>query len=226
MKRLLMLACAVLVLAGNGFAQEEHTQKYDWGFGWDSGLTLRRNFDQWQVGVSAGPDDYLRDNFRHDFSSDLPDSMQGRLQYSDHNRRESGFVRLHVAREVLRRDNLLFQGLLSGIYSWTDFMDEDLSYYFDEDEGVENLRRSTTERFTHYYHLLVGMRVSWFPVSFLSLEHEFGLTYRWIEGEEERRIYDERDHSLDHDVYETREQSFQSFGPYSLTGDIQIVFWF
>jgi hypothetical protein len=226
MKRLLMVTCAVLVLAGNGFALEEPGRKYDWGFGWDNGLTLRRNFDRWQVGVSGGPNDFLRDQFRHEFDTDLPDSLQGVLTDSDHTRRESGFVRLHLARDVHRQEKFLFQGVLSGSYSWTDYKEEYQDYYYGQEGGEAILAHRIEESFTQNWSLLVGLRLTWFPVPYLSLEHEFGLVYLWENIETESTRFDERDHRLSRDVLETRRQYFEDFGPSSLTSNIQIVFWF
>ena len=100
-----------------------------WGLGWDDGLTLRRLLGAWEVGVSAGPNDWLSDDFTHTFGADLPDSVDGALTDTRSNRRESGFVRLQVARAVGGHRTLQLSAVAGGRYSWSDDSRKDRHYY-------------------------------------------------------------------------------------------------
>ena len=222
MKKIILAACLMAALIGSAYAGESVAKERNWGFGWDDGLVLRRNFDLWQVGVSAGPNDRLTDSYTHRSGTALPDSLQGFLAEEIHYRTESGFVALHVARELTEYRNLKLLGLVTGRYTWIDDKDEVRRY----EAWNGGFYVYSTERFTELYRLMLGIRLAWFPVDFISLETEFGLMYTWSDQETKYLNYSEHDEEWTSEFSESSSQAFDDFGPYDLTTDIQLILWF
>lgn len=219
----LTAVCALLVLAtaGAAAAQDDPSAR-TWAFGWDDGLTLRHRLGAWQVGVSAGPDDRLRDSYGHSFDPDLPDSLQGSLSQEETVRDESGFVRLSVARDVAVHRTLGLAALASAGYAWGN-QSRDSRDYVRRDAGWrENRWLDEWDR----YNVSLGARLAWRPVPFLTLETEFGLNYQWRDFETEYWQRGPGDTAWSRTITTGRDQSFTDFGPYDLTYDVQILLWF
>ncbi len=73
---------------------------------------------------------------------------------------------------------------------------------------------------------MLGIRLAWFPVDFISLETEFGLMYTWSDQETKYLNYSEHDEEWTSEFSESSSQAFDDFGPYDLTTDIQLILWF
>lgn len=224
MKRMTVTWCilvAAVCAAGTARAEGQDRGRA-WGLGWDNGLTVRRLVGPWELGVSAGPNDARGDDYTYTSSPDLPDSVSGGLTDSTVDRRESGFVRLYAAHPLAAYRTLQLSAVGGAGYSWSDMSTTDRHYYA-WDNGWRTERRDI---FTDTWQVTAGFRVAWFPVPFLSLETEFGLSLRWVDRT--TKVYDlnaddlvpTQSHATSSDNY------FEDYGPYSLTSDIQLVVWF
>ncbi len=222
MKTFAMLMMILLLLAAPAWSQEPDLTSRPWGFGWDGSPTLRRQLGRWQLAVTAGPDDNLSDSETLSFGPDLPDSVQGLLTDGDHSKRESGHVRLDVLREVARQDNLVFFGLFGSSYQWSDY-ESGSDYYYYRDEGY---RLSRESGFWDRWSLLLGGRLAWYPVPFVSLETDFGVVLSWYNRDSVRQSKDPDETEWNVDHRHNHEQDFDSFGFYDLTTGMNLVVWF
>jgi hypothetical protein len=222
MARTWILAGLVLLLTVGGVqAGEEAERARNWGLGWENGLTLRRQLGEWQVGVTAGPNDSLSDHDVTLFENDLPDSLQGIVSSSRSSRTESGYVRLHLARRLASQRTLVLSGVLGGGYSWSDEGSGRSQFYFGDMDWSEN----RVDLFSETWQLRLGTRVAWYPVPFVSLEAEFGLIYQWNTNESDRwyRNSGEQEWSLEHEA--NRSHSFRTYDNTDLTYNLHIIFW-
>ncbi len=222
MKSCLLLVCILVLLTGAVSAQEPDLQSRPWGFGWDGNPTLRRQLGRWQLAVTAGPNDHLRDDNRISFGPDLPDSLQGITISDDHNKSESGFVRLDVLREIARQDNLVFSGLVGSSYQWNDGESHRSSYYLPDLDYRE--RKETW--FWDRWSLRLGGRLAWYPVPMVSLEADFGVSYGWYNEDHKYWDKDPDETEWNLDFSHKHSQDFDSFGFYDLTSGLNLVVWF
>ncbi|MFO7607834.1 MAG: hypothetical protein R6X35_01370 [Candidatus Krumholzibacteriia bacterium] len=215
--------CALLVLATAGAAAaQDDTTTRTWAFGWDDGLTLRHRLGAWQVGLSAGPDDRLTESYVQRFDPALPDSLAGAVTGENDSRRESGFVRLSLARDLAAHRTLGLAALTGLAYSWGNESWDDRSY--DRWDNDWDERRRLTE--WDSWSVQLGARLAWRPVPFLALETEFGLSYHWYDSTTERRDRWAGDTAWTRVVTAGRDRVFADFGPYDLTSNVQILLWF
>ncbi|TFG38592.1 MAG: hypothetical protein E4H48_10330, partial [Syntrophobacterales bacterium] len=147
---ILLLALGVLPVASP--AGEDNQLDQAWGFGWDDGLTARRQLGRWQIGLTAGPRDYKLDQTIDTFDSDLPDSLQGLRTNDNEIRREAGFVSLKLTRELAARGDMVFSGLLGGGFAWAD--SKDLSWRYSTYD--EEAREYVSDYFQKEWDLLLG----------------------------------------------------------------------
>jgi len=222
MKSYLVLACILGLLAGTASAQEPDLQLRPWGFGWDGNPTLRRQLGRWQLAVTAGPDDELRDEENYSFGPGLPDSLQGTLTDSSHRKNESGNVRLDILRQIDRQDNIVFFGQMGCLYQWCDG-EYRTSYFYSHDLAYRETKESF---FWDRWTLRLGGRVAWYPVPFVSLEADFGVAYKWYHQDKVRSVKDPDETEWDVDHTDTTSQNFDSFGFYDLTSGLNLVVWF
>jgi hypothetical protein len=222
MKTIVVWLCAFLTLSGVALAEDKEQFERKWGFGWDEGLTLRRQLGVWQIGLSAGPNDYRDDRSTDRFDPDYPDSLNGSPIQGYKVRRESGYVYLELARELVSRRNLEFSGTVGGMFNWNDFKAEEATYYVLDGET----RMRIDEYFSKEWRLRVGAKLAWFVLPWLSVEKKFGLVYLW--EEEDRTDWDKGRNDIEwtRDVRSQSYQSFNSFGTTSLTYEARIIFWF
>ncbi len=197
-----------------------------WGLGWQEGLTLRRAMGPWQVGVSAGPDDWLRDIETRSWNDEEPDSLQGRLSDLDEDRRESGYVRLQVARRLVVEAPLAFMVETSLRYRWSDVRNRD--EYWVPKYGYEG--STTSDYFTKEWTLGLALRLAWRPLAMLTIETDFGLVYSWEETErayESIRVdYEDPEDSYHHvDGSYTKSHSFGDTGWRGLVS-LDFIVWF
>lgn len=222
MKTTIVWLCVFQALSGVALAEESASFDRMWGFGWDSGLSLRRQLGDWQIGLSAGPNDYRNDQAVDRFDPDFPDSLNGSLYRENNTRRESGFVYLEVARELATRRNIEFSGTVGGLFTWSDFKRDEASY--DIVDGKSSLYAS--EYFTKEWRLLAGVKIAWFVTPWLSLEKKFGLVYQWLDSDQTDWRKYANDSEWTRDVITESYQSFNSYGDASLYYDVRIIFWF
>lgn len=147
-----------------------------WGLGWDDGLTVRRWLGtDWELAVSAGPDDYLTKTEHQAWLLSEPALQQGALQVPQDNRQERGWVRAQVGRLVTRREDLALVGYTGLVYTWIDYQERSLEL----DSLVGAYDTWELDRFTERWVLTLGVRPSWRPAAFLTVELALGLDFVW-----------------------------------------------
>ncbi len=216
----LLLGLSLMVTADLALANERPSQA--WGVGWDDGLTVRRWLGgQWELSLSAGPDDYLtKSESRQWFLSD-PALQRGTLQVPADNRQEQGWVRMQLGHLVSRRQDVALVAYSGLVYNWIDYQERSL----DLNRLVGDFDTWELDRFTERWVLTLGMRPSWRPTDFLTIELAMGLNFIWEswEQETERRYAGVlgEDRSLD----EGHSRAFEDFG-WEGASSLQFFFWF
>lgn len=222
MKKIILATCLMVVMAGVVYAEDSFSRERNWGFGWDNGLTLRRNIGLWQVGVSGGPDDYLEDSTTHISGNVFPDSLQGFMTEENSRKEESGFVRLDVARLVTQYQNFQVHGVMEGRYSWLDYQRSQLRYR----QSSENWYENRDDRFTKRYSLSLGIRLTWFPLDFFSFEYDMGLVYSWMDYEDKDFDRDFADEEWDQYTRDSSSQGFDDYGSNDILHSLKAFIWF
>lgn len=220
-------AAAVVLPVAAVAADGEAPRARKWGLGWDQGLTLRRWVADWELGVTAGPDDWLDERTTRVWDTAESDSLQGRDDGGTDYRRESGFVRLGVGRVVAREAPLDFLAQVGLRYLWSNER-RDRTYYNYNVTAVNIVREDT---FRDTWTLDAGFRVAWRPTPFLGIETAFYLYYSWSEYERlERDLHRDLEPPLESDRVELlqirdSERRFHHDGWNGL-GDLVFVVWF
>jgi len=186
-----ILVLVFMWVAPAAFAVDTGPVDRKWGLGWDNGLTARLWLGGvWELGVAAGPDDFLMDQETHFYDSGQPpswDELEERSVSDD--RSESGFVRFQAGRLLSRRGPLalvLFSGLQ---YQWLDGQNNTNLINID---NPDNSYKSVLDYDSSSWTLSLGIRPSFVILDFLTVETAFGLEYRWFTNEwVERREYPE-----------------------------------
>jgi hypothetical protein len=153
-----------------------------WGLGWDEGLTARLWLGGvWELGVAAGPEDFLMDSERSEYSTGYPPEWdEYQIDSLNEERRESGFVRGQVGRLLGRRGPLAAVCYLGLQYQWSDGR----SVYSTEhplDPEMDNTLSYDSD--SSAWTLALGLRPSFVVLDFLTIETAFGLEYRWFKNE-------------------------------------------
>ncbi|MCP4574248.1 MAG: hypothetical protein GY838_17950 [bacterium] len=220
-----LLAAVVLTAAPISYADDDPSRGRRWGLGWDEGLTLRRWVGPWELGVAAGPNDWLDESDSRTWDTDEPDSLQGRDDEHYKSQRESGFVRLQLGRRMASEGILDFMGHVNLQYLWSDERWVHDYYY------TNRITFSTTDNWVETWSLSTGIRLALRPWEFLTVETTFGLTYSWGDREEIRRRV-ERDlvPPLESDrvtVEQTKSSTrrFDDDGWYGM-GSLSFIYWF
>ncbi|MCK9996858.1 MAG: hypothetical protein KAH56_11335 [Candidatus Krumholzibacteria bacterium] len=206
------------------FAVETGPVDRKWGLGWDSGLTARLWLGGvWEIGVAAGPNDFLNDGEHHTYNTGQPPNWYEREELtSTDDRNESGFVRFQAGRLLSRRGPLalvLFSGLQ---YQWTDLRNNSDRIDLDDPDNnymrVLNFDNST-------WTLSLGIRPSFVVLDFLTIETAFGLEYRWFRSDwVERQEYPETG-QIWVDVRSNEGNSFDDSG-WNGMASLQFLVWF
>ena len=221
--RLLSAAAAVcllgLLLLGTTDVEAADRER-KWGFGWDDGLTLRRWLGDWELALSAGPNDYLSKTEERIWDPSDPIDLQGALEVPADDRREEGWVRFQVGHLAATYDDfglVVFSGLT---YNWRDVQNSSTALDY---TGLYD--SYDWSYFDNNWILELGLRPSWRPVEFLSIEMAYGLRFTWTDRTETKV------QSLDGGLNVIRTErasdyrSFSDFG-WSGLGSLKFLFWF
>ena len=217
---LLVIIVGLLATAAPAAAGERAEQR--WGVGWDDGLTVRRWLGgQWELSLSAGPDDYLtKTETRHWFLSD-PALQQGTLQVPEDHREEQGWVRAQIGHLITRRDDIALVGYSGLVYNWIDYQERALVL----DRLVGDFDTWELDRFTERWVLTLGLRPSWRPTDFMTVELAVGLNFIWESWDQAtERTYAGVD-GADTSVDNGHSGAFEDFG-WEGASSLQFFFWF
>ncbi len=215
----LLLLVLLVMVPGLSSAQAQVERK--WGLGWDNGLTARAWLGgQWEVAVAAGPDDYLNKEETRSWYLNTPGPQQGLLEVPEDIREEHGWVRLQLGRLIKKKDQFAVTGYGGVVYEWIVHQERSLMLH----EMNNSYDTYELDRHTQRWIFTLGLRPSWEPASFLTVEAAFGLnfvvedwdqtisqTWAGVEG----RNYQELD---------GHGQQFEDFGLESMAS-IQIFIW-
>jgi hypothetical protein len=202
-------------------AAADHPQQA-WGFGWDDGLTVRRWLGTgWELALSAGPDDYLTKTESQAWLLSVPAQQHGALQVPEDHRQEHGWVRAQVGRLVTRRGDLALVGYTGLVYNWIDYQERSLVL----DTLIGDYDTWESDRFTERWILTLGVRPSWRPTAFLTVEFALGLNFVWESWDQTTT----RTYAGVAGGDQTRDQghsrSFSDFG-WEGASSLQFFFWF
>lgn len=209
------LGCALPAIAAERPAQK-------WGLGWDDGLTVRRWLaSSWELALAAGPDDYLVKSESRNWIQTEPAAQHGALQVPEDHRQEQGWVRGQVGHLISRRDDMALVGYAGLVYNWIDFQERAL--VLNPLIGDYDTRES--DRFTERWVLTLGVRPSWRPVAFLTVELALGLRFSWESWERTTDRTAAGVTDADHTVENGHSRSFEDFG-WQGASSLQFLVWF
>ena len=191
-----------------------------WGLGWDDGLTLRRWLGDWELGLAAGPDDYLMKEEYWAWDGIDPEQAQGRLELPLDEREEHGWIRWRTGRLLVRQDKFAVTAFLGLTYEWIDHQERVLAL----DELVGDYDTFELDRFTDYWILEAGLRPSWMLTDRLSCEFSFGLRYVWERWDQKITTTWAGIEDPDHSLTEGHGRLFQDFG-WEGTTSLGFILW-
>ena len=220
MKKAVLLVCALAVWGGSAVAQESGMHSGSWGLGWEDGLTLRHRMGAWDLGVAAGPDDYLVKQEDRVWLSTDPESVQGRLELPLDEREEHGWVRLRAGRSLRERGRFGLAAFLGLSYEWIDHQERQL----DLDALVGDYDTFELDRFTDYWILEAGLRPSWQLADWVDCEFSFGLRYVWENWDQSVTSTWAGVEQPDHTGTDGDGHRFQDFG-WEGVSSLAFVFW-
>lgn len=172
-----------MLAAGLAAAGEPEPQPSRWGFGWSDGLTLRHRIAGFELGLAAGPDDYLVKEERWERIATDPANVQGQLELPLDEREEHGWVRLRAGRELRSRGALALTAFAGLSYEWIDHQERTLEL----EALVGDYDTFELDRFTDFWILEAGLRPSWKVTDWLTCEFSFGLRYVWEDWDQETK---------------------------------------
>ena len=214
------LAGILLVSAGAVGAAERPVR--GWGVGWDDGLTVRRWLgSQWELALSAGPDDYLVKNETRAWNLADPPLQQGVLEVPEDHRQEQGWVRLQAGHLVVAREDLALVGYVGLLYNWIDYQERALVL----DNLVGDYDTWELDRFTERWVLALGMRPSWRPADFLTVELAVGLNFIWENWDQNTTRTYAGVAGSDQSVDSGHARAFDDFG-WEGAASLQFFLWF
>jgi len=201
-------------------AQERPAQQ--WGLGWDDGLTVRRWLGQdWELALAAGPDDYLFKTESRAWVQTEPAIQHGALQVPEDHRQEQGWVRGQVGHLITRRTDLALVGYAGLVYNWIDFQERSLVL----NPLVGDYDTWESDRFTERWVLTLGLRPSWRPLDFLTVELAIGLNFIWESWERTTDRTTAGVGAADHTVENGHSRTFEDFG-WQGASSLQFMVWF
>ncbi len=164
----------LLMLLMPGWSQGQEMVERTWGVGWDNGLTVRTWLGgRWELAVSAGPDDYLRKEETRSWYLNAPEAQHGLLEVPQDIREEHGWVRFQAGRLIKKKNQFAVVGYGGVLYEWIVHQERSLML-----QEVSNLYDTfELDRHTQRWIFTLGLRPSWQPVSFLTIEAAFGLNF-------------------------------------------------
>lgn len=192
-----------------------------WGLGWDNGLTLRRWVGEWELGLAAGPDDYLVKEEYWAWELVDPDQVQGRLELPLDEREEHGWVRLKTGRRLLQDQRLEATAFVGLTYEWIDHQERALTL----DELVGDYDTFELDRFTDFWVLEAGVRPSWQVSRHLTCEFSFGLRYVWENWDQKVTSTWAGIHEPDRNLTQGSGNRFQDFG-WDGAGSLSFILWY
>lgn len=218
----LVWLCLAIGMGGSGSALAQAPVDRGWGFGWDDGLTLRRWLGGvWEIGLAAGPDDYLIKDEVRTYDPTWPQDLNGRLEVPRDLRDEHGWVRLQLGRLVAHRDDLTLVGFVGGTYEWIDHQERRLAL----DELMGDYDTFELDRFTSHWVLDFGLRPAWRATEFLTIETAFTLRFSWENWDQ---VVGESWAGFDDEVVTSTSGHGRSFSDagWEGTSSLQFLFWF
>lgn len=193
-----------------------------WGVGWEDGLTVRRWLGQhWELGLAAGPDDYLVKTETHAWLTADPATLRGALEVPVDQREEHGWVRGQVGYRVARRGDFSLVGYSGLVYSWIDHQERTLEL----DRLVGEYDSLERDRFTEHWILSLGLRPSWRPVDFMTVEFAMGLNFIWESWDQTTDVESAGIPGRDRYVDSGHSRRFEDFG-WEGAASLQFFFWF
>lgn len=228
------LAAVVLLLAAGAAgaavpSEEQAPPLRRLGFGWDpaetgSGLTVRyRISPRWDLGLAAGPNDYLRDSGRQSWDDDDQAIDDGQPEDQD-DRREQGWVRLAAGRNFWREGRLAVSGVGAVTYRWS--AEEYRTRYYRSYSGAIwdfNNHRNSYDYDT--WSMALGIRPSFQVTSRAQVEFEAGLEFERVTVEYESLDWWDTSSGTEL-MQETRhERTFRSYGGFEFYR-LKFIFWF
>lgn len=193
-----------------------------WGIGWDDGLTVRRWLgDSWELSVAAGPNDYLVKIESQTWNLRDPSQQHGTLEVPEDHRQEEGWVRAQVGHLVTRRGDFALVGYSGLVYSWNDYQERALVL----NHLVGDYDTWELDRFTERWVLTLGIRPSWRPVDFMTVELAVGLNFVWESWEQTTEQSYAGVGGSDQSADSGHSRSFEDFG-WEGASSLQFFFWF
>ena len=216
----LVMVVLGLVAAGPGLAQEPVNRS--WGLGWDEGLTLRYWFGgKWEFSLAGGPDDYLVKDEVRSWNLTDPEQLQGQLEIPRDLRDEHGWVRVQTGRLIAHHQQLALVGYTGLVYEWIDHQERSLEL----DNLLGDYDTFELDRFTHHWILTLGLRPSWQPTDFMTIESSFGLNFTWTSWDQDTRQTWAGIEGENRSITSGHGRTFQDFGWDGLAS-LQFLFWF
>lgn len=200
-----------------------------WAFGWDPvesgrGLTLRYRFSPvWDLGVSAGPNDYRNDTASRNWDDDAIVVEDGYLT-TDDARREQGWVRLAGAGRFWHEDRVAVSAVCGVTYRWSAEEQRNRLYqqYLNEDWDYRNSRNHDDIRI---WTVAVGLRPSVVITSRLQVEFEAGVRFERITTDNVFDAWWDSYPPTVHDEETRHERSLTTYGGFELS-ELKFIFWF
>lgn len=219
-----ILVGMVMLQGASAFAVETGPVDRKWGLGWDNGLTARLWLGGvWELGLAAGPDDFLRDETRYDYDTGSDPYWNERRETTIiEDRTESGFVRLQGGRLISRRGPLAAVCYMGLQYLWTD--SRYVHDYVDEIDPEDSYTRSR-DNDSSIWSLSLGLRPSYEIMDFLTVEMAFGLIYSWRQYDDFERSEYPSSGRVQVDSSVDKRTSFDYFG-WNGMYSLQFIVWF
>jgi len=193
----------------------------NWGFGWDDGLTLRKWLGaRWELSLAAGPDDFLNKSETRSWFLDTPAVQHGLLEIPEDIREEHGWVRFQLGRLVKKKDQFAVTAYGGVVYEWIVHQERSLMLH----ELNSNYDTFELDRHTQRWILTLGLRPSWQPTSFLTVETAFGLNFIMENWDQTTHQAYSGVEEIDFQELDGNGQQFEDFG-FEGVASIQVFVW-
>ena len=214
------LAFMLLLCANPAGAQNQSIER-TWGLGWDDGLTLRRWVaGTWELGLGAGPSDFLKKEESQSWLLTDPLAQQGLSEIPVDSREEHGWARLQIGRLIKSQNNLALVGFSGLTYEWIDYQEKILTL----NTLVGDYDTNELDRFTSRWSLSVGLRPSWRPTDFMTIEMAVGLRFVWESWDQKIVQGPAGVQGYDYEKLHGYSRTFEDFG-WSGMSSLQFIFW-
>lgn len=202
---------------------------YHWAFGWDpvdsgTGLTLRyRPSPVWDLGVSAGPNDYRTETESVRWDSDTILVDDG-VPDNEDRRREQGWVRLAGARRFWNEDRVAVSAVCGVTYRWS--VEE--QRYRNQDQlsgGAWDFRNSRDHDDIRTWTVAVGMRPSVAITPRLQVEFEGGVRFTRTTIEHDYDQWWDSSSNTIHEDETRHDRNLDTYGGFEFYR-LKFLFWF